>query len=195
VGVLSRMRKVFGGGEVEMPAPKPRQMQGAHSVEHYGGYIRHDEQDPSLQGHEKWRTYSQNLANVSVLAAGVRQFLTLVSASEWSSVPADESPQAQDYADLAQELVMNSPATSWPRIVRRAAMFRFMGFSIQEWQAYRREDGRIGLRDVAPRAQRTIERWGIADDGEITGVVQRSPQTGEEVSIPRGNSCIWSTIR
>ena len=62
---------------------------------------------------------------------------------------------------------------SWARIVRRAAMYRFYGFSIQEWTAKRRPDGLLTLADVAPRSQMTIERWDMLTDGSIQGVVQR----------------------
>ncbi len=47
-------------------------------------------------------------------------------------------------------------------------------------------DGSTTFKDVAPRPQITIERWDIDREGEVHGVLQRSPQTGEDIYLPRG---------
>jgi hypothetical protein len=75
--------------------------------------------------------------------------------------------------------------SSWARMVRRAGMYKFHGFSVQEWTARRREDGMIGFADIESRPQFTIERWQPDDNGTITGMWQRSPQTGVELWLPR----------
>ena len=64
-------------------------------------------------------------------------------------------------------------------------MYRFYGFSIQEWTARRRDDGFLTFADIAPRSQRTIERWDVDEAGQVLGALQRSPQTQEEIYLPR----------
>jgi hypothetical protein len=64
-------------------------------------------------------------------------------------------------------------------------MYKFYGFSVQEWTAKLRDDGVIGFLDIAPRPQPTVERWDCEADGNVVGVVQSVPQTGEEIWIPR----------
>ena len=64
-------------------------------------------------------------------------------------------------------------------------MYRFWGFSIQEWTAIKRDDGRMTFQDVAPRAQRTIEKWDVDETGHVMGVVQRIPQTQRDTYLPR----------
>jgi hypothetical protein len=96
----------------------------------------------------------------------------------------DDSVEANDLAEFMED-VINSTTTPWPRIVRRAGMYRFHGFGIQEWTAVRRPDGMIGLVDIESRPQHTINQWDIADDGKVNGVWQRSPQTGEMLGLPR----------
>lgn len=49
----------------------------------------------------------------------------------------------------------------------------------------RHEDGHFTFRDIAPRAQRTIEKWDTDVEGNVLGVVQLSPQTSQELYIPR----------
>ncbi|RUQ78148.1 hypothetical protein ELZ22_17290, partial [Brucella abortus] len=132
----------------------------------------------------RYRTFSDILANTSIVAAGTRYFLNLTAKAHWSFTPSEADTDGR-YAELAEEMIKDDPATPWHRIVRRAAMYRFYGFSVQEWTARRRSDGYLTFADVAPRAQSTIEKWDARDDGTIVGLAQRSPQTGEELYLPR----------
>jgi hypothetical protein len=150
-----------------------------------GGYIEEKERDRDLQGRQKYETYSNMLANVSIVAAGVRYFLNLVAKPGWKfEPPEDGGPEAERYAELLADMTTDM-LTPWRRIVRRAAMYRFYGFSIQEWTAKRRDDGTMGLLDLAPRPQQTIEKWDCDPQGNILGVIQRSPQDYEEIYLPR----------
>jgi len=165
--------------------PRPFEAMGAFGTAIYGGYIVESEKDARLSGLEKYRTYSNILANTAIVAAGVRYFLNLVGKANWRVEPADSSEEAETIAETVAD-VMTDMVTPWHRVVRRAAMYRFYGFSLQEWTAKRRQDGAIGLHDIAPRPQKTIERWDVTTSGEVLGVVQRSPQTMQEIYLPRG---------
>jgi hypothetical protein len=164
---------------------RPTETLGAPGVAIYGGYIQEEEKNANLQSREeRYKTFSEILANTSIVAAGTRYFLNLIAKAEWSFKPSDADTDGH-FAILAEEMLTSDPVTPWHRIVRRAAMYRFYGFSIQEWTARRRPDGLLTLADVAPRAQLTIERWDMDDDGFIRGVAQRSPQTSKEIYLPR----------
>lgn len=164
--------------------PKPFEPMGAPGTAVYGGFIVEGEKDNSLRGTEKYLTYSDILANSTIIAAGVRFFLNLVAKANWRIEPADDSTEAAKYAELVDEIIRDMD-TPWHRIVRRAAMFRFYGFGIQEWTAKRREDGTIGFLDVEPRPQSTITRWDIDPQGGVLGVIQTDPQTGRDIYLPR----------
>ena len=155
----------------------------------YGGIPYSNESNSNLIGDKKWETYSEILANTSIVAAGTRYFLNLVASAGWSVLPADvDSKEDKDRAlEIAEtvENIIKDLETPWHRVVRRAAMYRFWGFSIQEWTAKKREDGTIGLWDIEPRSQRTIEKWDVGDHGKVIGVTQVVPQTYQEVYLPR----------
>lgn len=156
----------------------------------FGGYIEEFEKNSTLVGREeRYRTYSEMLANSSIVAAGTRLFLGLISKAKWSFTPA-ESDSDGKFAKLAEAMLTEDPVTPWHRIIRRAAMYRFYGFSIQEWTAGRRDDGLITFRDIAPRAQITIGQWDADTDGTIHGMVQESPQNGRSIYIPR-SKCLY----
>lgn len=164
----------------------PTVVGGAPGTAVIGGYIEEKERDRELQGNRKYDTFSNMLANVSIVAAGVRYFLNLVAKPGWKFEPREGSgAEGERYAELLTDMTTDMK-TPWRRVVRRAAMYRFYGFSIQEWVAKIREDGVMGLDDIAPRPQHTIERWDTdLSSGEVIGVVQRNPLDGRDLYLPR----------
>lgn len=179
------MTRLFG--KAAPPKAQPRKMHGAAGRAIYSGYIQDNEKSADLRGTKKYETYGEVLANTSIVAAGVRYFLNLTASAEWSFSPSEADVDGR-YAELAEEILTSDPLTSWHRVVRRAAMYRFYGFSVQEWQAMRRQDGFITFKDIAPRAQRTIERWQVSPDGEVLAMIQTSPQTSQSLIIPRAKT-------
>lgn len=162
----------------------PTSTLGVPGVAIYSGYVVEEDKDPRLLGRERYRTFSEALANCATVAAGVRYFLNLVAKTSWTFTPADH-PDGEMRAEQIEQMLLKDPATSWPRIVRRAAMYRMYGFSVQEWTARKRPDGLVTLQDVAPRGQLTIERFDVDTTGRLLGVIQRSPQDSREIYLPR----------
>lgn len=151
----------------------------------YAGNIVPVERDSTLTGAEKYRVFGEMLANVTILGAGVRFFLNLVSAAKWKVEPAKEGGEAaKELAERVQDMLDNLD-TSWHRIVRKAAMYKFYGFSVLEWIMRRADDGTFELADVENRPQVTITRWDTDASGKVIGILQTSPQTHIEVNIPR----------
>ncbi len=156
----------------------------------FGGFIQQIEKNRKLAGLEKYRTFSEILANVSIVAGSVRYFLNLLGRAGWKVVPKDaDDPASVEIAERIERALFEELATPFVRVVRRAAMARYYGFSWQEWTARRAEDGTIIFDDVEPRAQITIEKWDRDfEDGKILGVVQRTDQDVRERYIPRSKS-------
>ena len=178
--ILARVRK---------PNVAPTKTLGVSGTAVYGGEIQTNEANQDLTGSARYRTYSDILANVSIVAAGTRYFLNLLSKADWSVQPATgdgvNEAQAEALAELVEDM-MHDMTTPWFRVIRRAAMYRFYGFSIQEWTAKRRDDGFLGMMDIEPRPQATIDRWDVDITGTVHGVIQDSPQSGREIYLPRG---------
>lgn len=168
----------------------PTDTAGVPGTAVYGGVIQVEEKNANLASREeRYKTYSEILANTSIVAAGTRYFLNLAAKAEWSFTPSEKDTDGK-FAELAEEMLTKDPRTPWHRIVRRSAMYRFYGFSIQEWTARRRDDGLLTFADIAPRAQSTISKWDLMDDGTVLGVTQQSPQTMMELYIPR-QKCLY----
>jgi len=171
-------------GLVSRSSASPTSTVGVAGTALYGGYIVDNEKDASLSGESKYKTYSDILANTSIVSAGVRYFLNLLSKSAWTFEPS-EADTTGEWAERAERILTEDPLTPWHRIVRRAAMYRFYGFSVQEWTARRHEEGYLTFHDIAPRAQVTIDRWDVDKYGHVNGVVQKSPQDFKDLYIPR----------
>lgn len=182
-GFLSKLAAVLSFGGSRRAAPFDEQGVGGTPI--YGGYVANYETDAKLHGLQRWRTASDLLANISMIAAGVRYFLNLTSRPSWSMEPADDSDEAKIAAEFI-ESVLDDMDTSWARIVRRSGMFRYHGFGVHEWIAKKREDGKIGIQDIEVRPVQTIERWDSDPRGSILGMLQRGPQDGAEYYLPRG---------
>ena len=164
--------------------PSPTSTVGVPGTAVFGGFVEVTEKNSQLTGTEQYRVYSDLLANVGIVSGSTRYFLNLISNSTWRVVPADESDEAERFATIIRKQ-LDSMDTSWSRIVRRSAMYRFYGFSIQEWTAFKTPEGDLLFKDIAPRPQLTIEQWDVTKTGEVLAVGQRSPQTGELISIDR----------
>lgn len=170
------------------PAVTPYVEQGVVGTVVYGGYVQTRERSSKWVGQQKYITISDMAVNTSIIAAGVSYTAGLVSHPRWSVKPPEkfkDVPEAKAAAELV-ESCLHDLTLPWSRVVRRAYMYRFYGFGVQEWTAKRRTDGRVGLESVLPRPQVTIERWSTDDSGQVTGVWQRSLTTGELLGIPRG---------
>lgn len=149
----------------------------------YGGHLVENEKNSELTGTRKYQTYSNAIANVAIIAAGVRLLLNLAGASKWRVRPASDEDEAVEMADRV-EGVLHGMKTPWHRIVRRLAGHRFYGFALAEWVARREEDGSIGFANMVSLPQITIERWMLEKDGSVLAAVQTSPQTAKETAIP-----------
>lgn len=169
--------------------PRPSKAQGVDGTAIYGGFLIDNEMNPALAGRERYRSFEDTMLNVSIVGAAVRSFMTLASSVKWNVEPANEPSQEAKAKKIAEafDKAIHDMDTPWPRVTRKASLFRFYGASLQEWISRTRphRDGWIGFRDVADRPMHTVEQWDVDDEGRLVGVVQRSPQDAMDHYIPR----------
>lgn len=169
------------------PKVSPSKTVGAPGTAIFGGYIVDNEKNQDLSGTKKFTTYANILANTSIVAAGTRYFLNLIAKADWTVDPVDDTPKARELAERV-ELIQDRMKTPWNQVIKRTATYRFYGYSWQEWTAMMLKEGFIGMRNIQPRPQRTIEQWDRDDHGEVFGAIQRSPQSFETIYLPRSKA-------
>lgn len=191
---LDSLLQMVGMGRPMRAAP-PMQERGVSGTAVIGGYVVSNEKSSRLYGRERYRLASEMMCNISIVAAGLRYFLNLLAKPKWTveaaKLPGQDkaSAEAEKLAEFVQA-VMEDMVTPWPRLVRRAGVYRFHGFGIHEWTAKRRLDGQIGMADVEVRPCHTILRWNVDAGGSVLGAYQTHPLQGNEIELPR-SKCIY----
>lgn len=180
--------------------PTPMKPNGSDGTAAFGGYVFSSEQNADLVGTKLYTTLNNTIQNTIIVGAGVRYFLNLIAGTAWSVEPNEEAGElGERAAELVRTgLIENYMPNPWFSVVRKAAMFRYLGFSIQEWVMRRRaQDGATIFADIQHRPQYTIEQWDIPDGGgALQGVVQRTQVSAREYYVPRGQMfyCVDNTF-
>lgn len=175
-------------GDLSKAAAIPTRTLGSSLTTFLGGETYYADRRLNLIGQQRWNVYEDMVRDIAIIASSVRMILNLLANAVWTVNPPEglngnEEPIAQEYADLAYEILFDM-TSSWATVVRKVAMFRFAGFSIMEWTAKMRDDGTVGLLDIEHRPQRTIVRWKRGPSGTVEGVFQRVNGRAE-VMLPR----------
>lgn len=192
MGIFATIRGLFGAGK---PTP-PTQPSGSDGIAAPGGYLFRGETNTKLVGLPLWLTISDAITNSIVVAAAARYFLNLIAGTEWEVEPA-EDPQGKKAADLVRSgLIDADMAKPWSAVVRKAALYKFYGFSMHEWIVRQRQDGLIVFGDIAHRPQYTVLWWDKVDEKTpLQGVVQQT-RWGHRYYLPRNRLlyCVDDTL-
>lgn len=112
-------------------------------------------------------------------------------------IPKGKEEELKDKARFLEE-VMNDMDVPWNVFIRQAATHNTYGFAVAE-KVYRvrsrqkgskYNDGKIGLKKLAPIAQATINDWKFSEDGrELVGLTQRpTPVSNREQTFLKDKS-------
>lgn len=176
----------FGFGAAAPPAPDTRP-NGSDGVASYGGFLASGERDPKLQGERKWIEYT-NAMNVAIIATGVRYRGDLLSGTKWHCEPNERGGKD---AERGVEIVTQGLLTAqlprpWPAVVRKASMYKLLGFSLHEWSVKQRSDGMTVFADISHRPQYTVDRWNKPDEQQPWDAIGQQSHQGNRYVIPRG---------
>ena len=149
----------------------------------HGGYLSEKEKERTLTGRDRFRTYSQILADTTIVASGVRYFLNLTAKTPWKVRPANDTEEAKEKAEFVEQMIAEMK-TPWHRVIRQGAMHRMYGFAAMEWTAEKMDDerGSIRISHIENRSQFTIEQWDTDFSGRVRGVIQ-CPQQNPSLRI------------
>lgn len=177
---------------------------GASGLIQYGGYVQ-EEFLRELSGSRARKTYAEMLANDSVIAGIFHGIEQLVRQVEWTTNPADNSPDAKQWAEFVSS-ALDDMSYSWEDTLAQIVSFIPYGFSVSETvYKFRKgdsddptknsqyDDGLIGWRKFAGRAQDTLLRWEFDEKtGAATAFVQYLPG-GVNAEIPLERCLLFRT--
>lgn len=165
-----------------------------------------EERHPRLQGTAAARVYEEMRDNDAIIGAALYSIEAYLRSVKWFVRAADDSEEAEAEAEFL-ETCMNDMDSTWDEFISDVLSLITYGYSLHEIVykvrrgldapskrfRSRYSDGRVGWRNLALRAQRTIDRWEIADDGEILGAYQKNPNTGVDVFLPMSRCVLFRT--
>lgn len=157
--------------------PSPGAVQGAPGYVMVGGQLLYEERSRRLQNRrERWRIFENIVTNTAIVAAGVRFYGDLLMGSDWVFEPS-EADTTGEFAERCARMLTEDPSTLWPHVVARIGMYRYYGFSLQEWIMRADDEGYLTFDDIALRPGSSIYGWDVDDRGKVRGVIQQDPQT------------------
>ena len=147
--------------------------------------LRPDEFLPKLRGLNATRTFREMKDNDPTIGAILMAFEMLLRAAEFRVDAADTSPEAEE-AKLFVKQCFDDMEGTVDDFLAEVLTFLPFGFSVFEVVYKTRsgrmtddpalysqfDDGRYGIRKLAPRAQWTIDKFLTDENGTITGVRQ-----------------------
>jgi hypothetical protein len=169
---------------------------GVTGLRAFGGYVQ-EEFDKNLRGLNGHRVYREMSDNDPVVGAIVFAITMLIRQAKWTVQEADDSPESEDAKEFVEQ-VMDDMSSPWGSVITEVCSMFVYGFAPMEiiWKKRNGpdakdgegrsafDDGKIGIRSLALRAQNTIPKWEIdVEDGSIDGVYQQ-PWSGGMVFIP-----------
>lgn len=113
------------------------------------------------------------MRKTAIIASALSVYKMLLSRVKWHVEPPVGATEEQKERAKFLESLKDDMENSWEDFIADVIEYLPYGFSVQE-KVYRRRltkngsrynDGKIGLRKIAPRAQETIERWEFSKDG------------------------------
>jgi hypothetical protein len=172
--------------------PGDEKPQGSDGVSSYGGYISVGETHPDLIGENLWRTYAKILGGTIIVAAAVRYALNLIGGVTWTAEPnphAKDQRMAKKCAELVGFGLLDADMPlPWQMHAKKAALYRWYGFSLHNWIMRTRSDGVRVFADLQHRPQQTIKQWDIPAEGmPWVGVIQQT-RTGGLYYVERSRS-------
>ncbi len=181
--------------------PSPTAMEGTDGVYAFGGHLVNLERKSELKGRELYTTFDNMITNTVIVGASVRYFQNLVGGTSWSVTPrADAGADGERAAKIVEDGLVNAQLNSmpWFSVIRKAALYRFYGFSAHEWMLRRRKaDGMMIYADIQHRPQYTVELWDVPEEGgRFDGFVQRSYGVARQFYVARDQMfyCVDNTL-
>ena len=166
----------------------------------------------NLRGQRGARIYREMADNDPTIGSMLFAIEKVITRLEWRVDPYSDnskdgeiSPEDKEVAAFV-ESCLHDMSESWDSALSQMLSMLVFGFSFHEIVYKVREgdskdpqrkskfnDGRIGWRKMPIRAQETLFRWMMDDDGGIQGMVQVDPSSGGIHNIPIEKALLFRT--
>lgn len=179
---------------------------GTTGLRRTGGFVI-DEYLPALRGIRGTRTYREMSDNDPVIGSMLFAIEKIMLRLDWRVDAGTNDDDGAAYRDFIDECI-HDMSDSWDATLQQILSMLIHGYSFHEIVYKKRlgptqddaskrskfNDGRIGWRKWAIRAQETMWRWNMDSDGGIQGMYQIDPSSSRgEVYIPIEKALLFRT--
>ena len=176
---------------------------GSSGLNAMQGYVT-EEHHPNLAGRQALQVFRIMRENDPMIGATIFAIDNLIRQVPWT---VNQKDAKQEHADFLQS-VMDDMSMSWGDVISECLSMLPFGFAPMEIIYKQRNgtqppdgpipdsrynDGKIGWRNIALRAQETLVRWELGNTGSLRGMVQQAPPDFEEVTIPIEKMLLFRT--
>lgn len=141
-----------------------------------GGIIL-EEEEQNLTGIQGAETFDMMRRTDSQIAMVLDVIKSPIKTAQFIIEPVDESDQAREDAELIDHILFNGMESTWQQFLTEylsIVEFGFAMFEINLTNAVNVEFGQhIGLRTLAWRSPKTIQRWNVKKNGDLESVEQQ----------------------
>jgi hypothetical protein len=193
-------------------APSPYSQIGISGIAQASGYIL-EEKLRELQGQgvnsRSLITFEEMRDNDPTCSAVFFILEMMVRKVDWRIEPVSENPDDMEAAAFLESCLEDMDNCTWEDVICDIiSMFQY-GFSALEIIYKRRlgpdqkekenrsayDDGLIGWRKLAGRAQTSLQNWVFDSEGEVLGFWQWPPLSGNRVFLPREKMMFFRTTK
>lgn len=146
--------------------------QGYTGLRIVANQILDEKQRTFLPGPSLWQVREEMLLN-STVATAFNVYKMLMARVDWKVCPPEDATEAEKERARFIESCMHDMEGSWTSFMTEVLPYLEYGYSVVE-KVYRRRlkkngskynDGKVGIKKLAPRSQETITKWYFSEDG------------------------------
>lgn len=177
---------------------------GLSGLKRSAGFVL-DEFFDDLRGYKGIKIFREMRDNSAVVGASLRAIEMAMRQVDWKVEPGEDDSEGQELADFIQTC-LNDMSNSWEDTLSEISTMLTFGHSFHEvvykvrggdsddpTKRSRYDDGRIGWRKIALRAQETLHRWEFDAEGGIQGMYQIAAPDYRMRFIPIDKALLFRT--
>lgn len=143
---------------------------GDSGTERYSGYIM-EEYKQEWRDEARIRVVEEMRRGDASVRAGLRAIKTPLLATKWTVTTDDESSKGEEIRAFVEDNLFKMKGRTWKEFLKEALAFLDFGHYCFEIIWEKGTDGKIRIKDLAPRIPHSILRWKLSD-GQF-GIVQQ----------------------
>jgi hypothetical protein len=176
---------------------------GSTGLKEYGGLI-YEEFMRKLQGPYAQRTYREMTDNSSTIGSVMFIIEALVRQVDWRVEPSSKVKEAEEQAEFVDSCIQDMNHTLEDFISETLSFLNYgwayfeVVYKLRKGQTNNQktqskyDDGKIGWRKFALRAQDTLDRWEFNEDEDLMGMHQLT-EKGKQAYIPIEKAVLFRT--